>query len=70
MLCIICLPTDDACSDDEEKDLISELKVLKHVGAHPNIVCLLGAAINNGKSCNVDWNPRTLLRYPSACGDT
>ena len=51
---IVCSPamcallSDGSCSDDEEKDLISELKVLKHVGAHPNIVCLLGAAVNNG----------------------
>lgn len=42
--------TDDAASDkQEEKDIISELKVLQHVGAHPNIVCLLGASVSNGE---------------------
>lgn len=35
--------------DEEEKDLISEMKVLQHVGAHPNIVSFLGAAINQGQ---------------------
>ena len=43
----VALPDDDA-DDEEEKDIISELKVLQHVGAHPNIVCLLGASINDG----------------------
>lgn len=42
--------TDNAASDkQEEKDIISELKVLQHVGAHPNIVCLLGASVSNGE---------------------
>lgn len=39
----------DVASDDDEKDIISELKVLQHVGAHPNVVSLLGASIDNGK---------------------
>ena len=36
-------------SDEDEKDLISELKVLQHVGAHPNIVSFLGAAVHQGE---------------------
>ena len=41
-------------NEQEEKDIISELKVLMHVEAHPNIVCLLGASVNNGRKhiCN------------------
>lgn len=38
----------DSASDEDEKDLISELKVLQHVGAHPNIASFLGAAIHQG----------------------
>ena len=37
-------------NEQEEKDIISELKVLMHVEAHPNIVCLLGASVNNGRN--------------------
>lgn len=38
-------------SDEDEKDLILELKVMQHVGAHPNIVSLLGAAVHEGTHC-------------------
>ena len=55
---------DGAYSDEqEEKDIISELKVLKHVGAHPNIVCLLGASVNNGRSQYNVMISHTLLWY-------
>ncbi len=40
--------TSDVHSDEDEKDIISELKVLQHVGAHPNIVSLLGVSIHEG----------------------
>ena len=40
-------------NEQEEKDIISELKVLMHVEAHPNIVCLLGASVNNGRRENI-----------------
>ena len=40
----------DSFSDEDEKDLISELKVMQYVGVHPNIVGLLGAAVHEGMS--------------------
>ena len=33
----------DGASIEEMRDLISELKILIHIGEHPNIVNLLGA---------------------------
>lgn len=39
----------DVSSDEDVKDIIWELKVLQHVGAHPNVVSLLGAAIDHGE---------------------
>lgn len=56
---IVCCDCYDDCptensGDEEEKDLISELKVLQHVGAHPNIVSFLGAAVHQGN------NPRLM----------
>lgn len=45
---------------EDEKDLISELKVLRHVGAHPNIVSFLGAAVHEGM-----WFLSALVVSPS-----
>ena len=42
----------DLASDDDEKDIISEMRVLQHVGAHPNVVGLLGASVHQGNSLN------------------
>ena len=38
----------DIASGEDEKDIISELTVLQHVGSHPNVVSLLGAAAHEG----------------------
>lgn len=45
MHCII-----DIASEEDEKDIISELAVLQHVGAHPNVVSLLGATAHEGRN--------------------
>ena len=39
----------DEASENEYKDLASELKILIHLGEHKNIVNLLGACTTNGK---------------------
>lgn len=65
--------TDGAVSDkQEEKDIISELKVLQHVGAHPNIVCLLGASVSNGEQITahyicIDINYTMMMSLSALC---
>ena len=48
-------PPPDIASDEDEKDIISEMKVLQHVGAHPNVVSLLGASIHAGKMVSIEY---------------
>lgn len=45
--CITCLSTASAHSEEREA-LMSELKILSHLGYHDNIVNLLGACTRGG----------------------
>ena len=40
----------ESAADAEYKDLLSELKILIHIGEHPNIVNLLGACTKGKES--------------------
>ncbi len=42
----------DNASEEDEKDIITELRVLQNVEAHMNIVSLIGASIHNGNNNN------------------
>lgn len=42
-----CLPVDVA-TEEEERDIITEFKVLQRVGFHPNVVNLIGASVHEG----------------------
>ena len=43
-------------SKDVLKSLMSELKIMSHLGSHPNIVNLLGAVTTNiQRSKNTSW---------------
>ena len=43
-------PFAENASEDDEKDIITELRVLQNVGSHKNIVSLIGASVHNGKT--------------------
>ena len=40
----------DLATEEEERDLITEFKVLQRVGFHPNVVNLIGASIHQGNA--------------------
>ena len=61
---------DTSTTEEEEKDIISELKVLQHVGAHPNIVNLLGAAVNDGMATSYLSCVCVALLAALCCGPT
>lgn len=46
----LCYPSAASAHSDEREALMSELKILSHLGHHKNIVNLLGACTYGGKA--------------------
>ena len=48
---------------EEMRDLVSELKILIHIGAHSNIVNLLGACTKGNKTFCIDTQDEIISLY-------
>ena len=55
LVCLTFNPTASAHSEEKEA-LMSELKILSHLGQHANIVNLLGACTQGGESLNISFS--------------